>query len=57
MGLSAIKPALFLAKHRNMTEPFIDVPKQIVWFIRMELLMLVIMPLLAVLMANGVGLS
>jgi|SRR5687768_570434 len=47
-------PTRFILKNRRATGTVI-VPKSIVMCIRMELLLLCIIPLLAVLMANGVG--
>ncbi len=56
MGLCSIVPTLFFLKQRNSSEPFVLIPKRIVWFIRFELIFLVVIPLLAVLMASGYGL-
>ena len=54
VGLISIIPTIFILKHRK-TNTDVDVPKHIVMCIRIELLLLCIIPLLAVLMANGVG--
>jgi putative membrane protein len=50
----SIVPTLFIMKNRKATG-YVTVPKSIVMIIRTELLLLCIIPLLAVLMANGVG--
>ena len=55
MGLLSIYPTVFLLKLRKSTDGVIDVPKKVINVIRMELLILVIIPLLAVLMAHGYG--
>ncbi|MBI1422942.1 MAG: DUF2214 family protein [Gammaproteobacteria bacterium] len=55
MGLLSIYPTRFLLKHRNSPDTVIEVPKKVINIIRAELLILVIMPLLAVLMAHGYG--
>jgi putative membrane protein len=50
----SIIPTVFILKNRKTTVA-ITVPKSILMVVRMELLLLCIIPLLAVLMANGVG--
>lgn len=45
----------FLISRRRTAPGGVLVPKSIVWIIRFELLLLCTIPLLAVLMANGVG--
>lgn len=57
VGLLSIVPTVFYIKHRNTGETHIDVPKKLIMIIRLELMLLVIIPLLAVLMAHGIGLS
>jgi putative membrane protein len=56
VGLLSIYPTRFLIKNRkgNPTE-IVIVPSIIFWLLRMELLLLFIIPLLAALMARGVG--
>lgn len=54
VGILSFMPTRFILKNRKNAAP-VDVPKSIVMMIRMELLLLCIIPLLAVLMANGVG--
>jgi putative membrane protein len=54
VGILSIFPTLFILKNRKKNTT-VDVPKYIVMLVRFELLLLCIIPLLAVLMANGVG--
>ncbi len=54
IGILSIIPTMFILKNRKKATA-VDVPKYIVMLIRVELLLLCIIPLLAVLMANGVG--
>lgn len=56
VGLLSIYPTIFFIKNRkgNAAE-VIQVPKTIFWLLRLELLLLFIIPLLAGLMARGVG--
>lgn len=56
VGLLSIRPTVFFMKQRKgAPSEMIDMPKDIVWLIRIELLILIVMPLLATLMANGYG--
>lgn len=58
IGLLSIYPTVFFIKNRKGNpEELIQVPKSIFWMLRFELLLLFIIPLLAGLMAKGVGLS
>jgi putative membrane protein len=56
VGLLSIYPTLFFIKNRkgNSTD-VIQIPKSIFWMLRFELTLLFIIPLLAGLMARGVG--
>ena len=54
VGILSFVPTRFILKNRKNEVP-VDVPKSIVMLIRMQLLLMCIIPLLAVLMANGVG--
>jgi putative membrane protein len=56
VGILSIFPTLFFAKQAKSSAASTTVPRKIVMFIRIELLLLLVIPLLAVLMANGVGL-
>ena len=55
MGLLSITPTRFIFRQRNVTEDVIDVPRYIIHFVRAELTLLIIIPLLAVFMAKGYG--
>lgn len=57
IGLLSIYPTAFFLKNRKSSASFIALPKAVVMFIRVELLFLVLIPLLAVLMAQGYGLT
>jgi putative membrane protein len=56
VALLSIYPTVFFIKNRKgHQDEVIAVPKAIFWMLRIELLLLVIIPLLAGLMAHGVG--
>lgn len=56
LGLISLPPTLFFIKHsKGEPEEMVNIPKHLIMWIRMELLLLVIIPLLAVMMARGVG--
>jgi putative membrane protein len=56
VGLLSIYPTIFFIKNRKGNpEDVVAIPSSIVWLIRMELLILFILPLLAGLMAHGIG--
>lgn len=57
MGILSVVPTVFFLKRRKSSDDWIMVPRHIIWFIRLELLLLVVIPLLAVLMASGFGLA
>ncbi|MCG8414252.1 MAG: DUF2214 family protein [Pseudomonadales bacterium] len=52
----AIKPALFFMQHKNTEKEEISVPNAVRLCLRAEIAIVVIMPVLAWLMARGVGL-
>jgi putative membrane protein len=56
IGILSIYPTVFFIKNRkgNPVEK-IKIPKSVFWMLRFELLLLFIIPLLAVLMAHGIG--
>ena len=56
VGLLSIIPTLYFIKQRKSEEPVIAVPRRIIMVIRLELLLLLIIPALAVCMASGIGL-
>ena len=56
IGLLSIYPTIFFIKNRKgKPEEIVDVPKSIKMLLRVELLLLFIIPLLASLMAKGIG--
>ena len=55
MAAISIHPTLFFIRHRNVQTGVVTLPKSIIMAIRVELLLLIFIPLLAVLMASGVG--
>lgn len=57
IGLLSIYPTIFFIKNRGDQNHAVKVPAIIFWLLRFELLLLLIIPLLAGLMAKGVGLS
>ena len=58
VGLLSIYPTVFFIRNRKGNgEEAVLVPKSIFWILRAELLLLFIIPLLAGLMAKGIGLS
>lgn len=58
IGLLSIYPTVFFLKNRKGNpEELITIPNSIFWMVRMELLLLFIIPILAGLMAKGIGLS
>ncbi len=57
MGILSIFPTIFFMKNRKGSEPgkIIEVPLYIILLIRVELVIIIIMPLLATLMSLGIG--
>ncbi|MEO7990115.1 MAG: DUF2214 family protein [Chryseolinea sp.] len=56
IGLLSIYPTVFFIKNRKGNpEEIIKIPSLVFWMLRFELLLLFIIPLLAGLMAHGVG--
>ena len=51
----SIIPTLFILKNSKASTSTIAVPKYIIMCVRVELLFLCVIPLLAVMMANGIG--
>lgn len=54
--IMAIYPALFFLKHAHTESAEIAVPKLVRWLLKCELVIVLLIPLLAFLMARGVGL-
>jgi len=58
IGLLSIYPTVFFLKNRKGNpEERITIPNSIFWLLRMELLLLFIIPVLAGFMAKGIGLT
>lgn len=57
LGLLSIYPSVFFLKNRkgNDLETIVPVPKMVILFLRLELLLIIIMPLLATMMSLGKG--
>ncbi len=57
LGLLSIYPTIFFLKNRKgeNTEELVAIPNTIKWMLRLELLLLFLMPLFATLMARGIG--
>lgn len=55
--ISAVFPAVFFIRHRQTEQEQIMVPKAVRLLLRLEITLLVIIPLLAWAMARGIGLS
>ena len=56
VGLVSIYPSVFMGKQKKGDQgEMVTIPKALVHSIRLELLLLVVMPLLAVIMAKGLG--
>jgi putative membrane protein len=58
MGILSIWPTVFFLKQRKGNpDDMVAVPKRLVMFLRIELLIVFVMPLLATLVARGVGMG
>lgn len=58
VGLLSIYPTVFFIMNRKgQQDESVKIPKSIFWMLRLELLLIFIIPLLAGLMAKGIGLS
>ncbi|PCI82405.1 MAG: hypothetical protein COB20_00010 [SAR86 cluster bacterium] len=57
MVLCAIVPTIFFNKHRKSEEEIIEVPKLLRLLLKFQLVLLVLIPVLALLMARGIGIS
>ncbi len=56
IGLLSIYPTIFfLSNRKGKAKDFVRVPKSVFWALRLELILLAILPALAGLMARGVG--
>ena len=57
VAIISIFPTWFFIKNRKSLEAIIDVPRYVLNIVRIEAVLLLTIPLLAVLMARGVGLA
>jgi len=57
IALLSIYPTVFFIKHRSTDAESTKLPGQLILIKRLELVLLAVLPLLAVLMARGIGLS
>lgn len=57
IALFSIYPTIFFIKNRRKTSDPVEIPARIILLLRLELALLVLMPLLGVLIARGQGLS
>lgn len=57
MAVCAVVPTIFFAKHRKSVAYVIEVPPLLRLLLKFQLVLLVIIPLLALLMARGIGLG
>lgn len=57
MAICSIAPTLFFFKHRQSGADAIIVPSSIVLLLKFQLVLLVIIPVLALLMARGIGIA
>jgi putative membrane protein len=58
IGLVSIYPSVYLGKNRKGDpDELVTIPKGIIWSVRVELFILFLMPLLATLMARGIGIA
>lgn len=57
VAVLSIYPTIFFLRHRKGSDmnELVDVPARLVWLLRLELLLLLFIPLCATLMAKGVG--
>jgi putative membrane protein len=56
VGLLSIYPTIFFIKNRKGEQTqIVSIPKSIFWMLRLELMLLFIIPLLAGIMARGIG--
>ncbi|WP_223668856.1 DUF2214 family protein [Kangiella shandongensis] len=56
IALLSIYPTVFFLKSRKVGSDSIAVPKKLIMMLRVEILLLLLIPLFAVLMARGIGL-
>jgi len=57
IAILSLFPTVFFYRQRSKDQATVDVPGKIRWFINIEILLLLVMPLLGVFLSRGVGLS
>ena len=57
MAICAVVPTVFFSKHRKSEEDVIEVPQLLRLLLKFQIVLLVIIPVLAILMARGIGIS
>lgn len=57
IALLSIYPTVFFLRHRKETAESLTVQAPLIWVLRSEILLLLILPILAVLMARGIGMN
>ncbi len=57
VALISLGPTVFFARNRKSTAAEITVPRALIWALRLEVVLLLTLPVLAVLMARGIGLQ
>lgn len=57
VGLASIYPTIFFLKQRKTQAESITIPKAVIMIVRCEMLAILLIPLLAIMMAQGIGLS
>jgi putative membrane protein len=57
MVVCAIAPTVFYNKHSKSEEEVIEVPQLLRLLLRFQLVLLVLIPVLSLLMARGIGIS
>ncbi len=57
IALLSIYPTVFFLRHRRGTAESISVPSVLIWILRIEMLLLLCIPVFAVLMARGIGIG
>ncbi|MCB1670286.1 MAG: DUF2214 family protein [Gammaproteobacteria bacterium] len=57
IALISLGPTRFFLRHRRSEAAELAVPRPLIWALRIEIILLLCLPVLAVLMARGIGLA
>ena len=57
IGLLSIAPTAFIIKNRNYSDQIIPIPNHLIILIKLQVVLIPLLPLLAVMMARGIGYS